>query len=265
MAKKDPKLHGAPAWVIAQGLSAWWDPINNRLKPGTPNGRPASEQAPAAPAQPDPNDPSLPWNAASAGQQAAIQRSLTDTQGIYNRQLGELSSAYGFSTPGLTDQAGNAITQDISNPYSKAAILQKTYDQRKMGVGNSYAAQGQLYAGSLSNAYKGQEENYLQNRSGLETDYKNRVQDLLDRRKEAGNQANERLAGIESDRVSQGLANAPDVNVADPTLTDFSLPAPGLPNSSKVSLSKKNYLKGLRARTTTSSRQRYRNKFSYKG
>ena len=53
------------------------------------------------------------------------------------------------------DHAGNRISDPNSplyNPYSRAALLQRTFENNKRGNTNSYAARGQLYAGSLVNA-----------------------------------------------------------------------------------------------------------------
>lgn len=49
---------------------------------------------------------------------------------------------------------------DPTNPYSQAAIMKKHYDDSQRGTTNSYAAQGQLYAGSLNNARATNDYNY---------------------------------------------------------------------------------------------------------
>ncbi len=40
---------------------------------------------------------------------------------------------------------------DPNNPFSRAALLKRHYDQSRTGDVNNYASRGQLYAGSLQN------------------------------------------------------------------------------------------------------------------
>jgi hypothetical protein len=62
----------------------------------------------------------------------------------------------GLSDYGYTETTGPdglpQIAFDPNNPYSQAALLRKHYQQAKLGNTTSYAAAGQLYAGSLQNA-----------------------------------------------------------------------------------------------------------------
>jgi hypothetical protein len=61
---------------------------------------------------------------------------------------------------------------DTSNPYSRAALLQRSYEQRQRGNTNSLAARGQLYSGALQNAQNSAFTDYNQasteNRQGFE-------------------------------------------------------------------------------------------------
>lgn len=89
------------------------------------------------------------------------------------------SSAYETTVGGLTktrdqtlaDIAGRRLTTeqqfgfgaDQSNPFSRATLLQRSYDQQQARTGNQYARMGQLYAGSLSTARA--EDRFQQERS----------------------------------------------------------------------------------------------------
>lgn len=64
------------------------------------------------------------------------------------------ASDYGFNI--TNDAAGNPVfggdlTVNPQDPFSKMALLQKSYEGQKRGSLNSYAAQGQLYSGALHN------------------------------------------------------------------------------------------------------------------
>lgn len=43
------------------------------------------------------------------------------------------------------------LSFDPNNPYSRAALAQRAYNNNQRGATNSYAAQGQLYSGALQN------------------------------------------------------------------------------------------------------------------
>jgi hypothetical protein len=78
---------------------------------------------------------------------------LTDTlAGIQNEGNQDLTAA------GYT-QNGDQFALDPSNPFSRAALLQRHYDQSQAGATNGLAARGQLYSGALQNA---QNENRFQ-------------------------------------------------------------------------------------------------------
>lgn len=76
-----------------------------------------------------------------------------------NQQLrSQLGSEYGFGV----DASGNVVN-DPSNPFSKAAALQTSYDVSQRATTNSMAARGQLYSGALQ---RGQDWNTTQNQKG---------------------------------------------------------------------------------------------------
>lgn len=60
------------------------------------------------------------------------------------------------------------LTVDPNNPYSKAAQLQRSYDNAKRGTTNSMAAQGQLYSGALTNAQNTNDTGYSTSKDTLE-------------------------------------------------------------------------------------------------
>jgi hypothetical protein len=55
-------------------------------------------------------------------------------------QLGQLQQEYGYGETGA------------ANPYSRAALLQESFQRSKLGTTNNYAAGGQLYSGAYGRA-----------------------------------------------------------------------------------------------------------------
>lgn len=91
---------------------------------------------------------------------ATLNRDTTLQQNDAARE--QLGSQYGFGV----DASGNAI-DDHSNPYSRAAALQTAHDNAVRGTNTSYAANGQLYAGSRINAQNYNETQALKGRDAL--------------------------------------------------------------------------------------------------
>jgi len=138
---------------------------NNTINPNHPNyvPRPAPKptQMPAAapaPASPKPYS-SAPWDAAEqlsdAGADAKYNNALLNAR--YKKTA--YGQEYGLD-PGYNDYK--------ANPYSRAALLEQTFQRANRASGNSLAAGGQLYSGASQNAetynreHKGQETNALE-------------------------------------------------------------------------------------------------------
>lgn len=72
---------------------------------------------------------------------------------------------------GLGQFGGDAAT----NPYSRAALLQKSYDQNQRRTQNAMAASGQLYSGATQSARDFNVGNYGQARDSLQKDFDARM------------------------------------------------------------------------------------------
>lgn len=59
--------------------------------------------------------------------------------------------------------------RDYSNPYSRAALLQESYNRSRRGTTNSYAAAGQLYSGAYGRMQDENARNYLIGSNQLQT------------------------------------------------------------------------------------------------
>lgn len=86
-----------------------------------------------------------------------------------------------------TAKIGYGFDTDIAtNPYSRAALLQKNYDTAQKGTMNSMAAGGQLYSGAHSNARGMNRGNYNANYDGLRKSYDAELARIRDSRQNAG-------------------------------------------------------------------------------
>jgi hypothetical protein len=131
---------------------------------GTVTGKPQmglpSSQAPAQAAIADAPGPvgAPPPDPAAIAAEAAAGRNVqyADAQATYDQ--GRIGRDFGYNAQGAVDP---------SNPYSRAALLDRNFRQSTLGNTNSYASQGQLYAGSLQNAQNATTFGYLSDSNSL--------------------------------------------------------------------------------------------------
>jgi hypothetical protein len=84
--------------------------------------------------------PSLPVDPLYTEQTGLNQQGLTDTLAGVTFGRTQIGQEYGYNPQGQFDP---------SNPYSRATLLQRTYQQSQRGTLNSMANRGQLYSGAL--------------------------------------------------------------------------------------------------------------------
>lgn len=161
-------------------------------------------------------DPTLPFNAeydaTVAG--ATRNRDIALQNNAYARQ--QAQSAYGFDNP-------------LANPYSKAALLQRSFDQFNQGTVNSSAAAGQLYAGSTQNALDAGMYDFGQQWNAGQTEYQNSLRDLTNLDLQANSEYADTVQQAEAKRLEAALAEGIDPGAA-----------PGKPKNVK------GYIKGVR-------------------
>lgn len=108
-------------------------------------------------------DPMLDPSYAAA--YSGIQNANQHAQANYDYQGHSIGQQYGYDSGGGLISSGADL-----NPYAVAAVMKRNYDNSVRGTNNSYAAQGQLYAGSLKNAQASNDYNY-----GLQSDQTQRA------------------------------------------------------------------------------------------
>lgn len=99
---------------------------------------------------------------------------------------------------------------DMSNPYSRAAQLQRSYQNAQRGTTNSYAAAGQLYAGSLNNARNIDSYNFNKAWSEEQMAYQRELADIATARAQAEREAQEAIIAANAGALEDALSQAPD-------------------------------------------------------
>lgn len=150
---------------------------------------PPAPAAPASPATP-PVDP------VAEQRRILIQQGLERTEGDITAQEGDTRRQFGLD--------------DTSDPFSRAALLKQSYDNRVRGSTNSYASSGQLYSGALQNAQNTNALNYTQGTDSLRKQQDQIIADLERRRAAARESA--AMGNLDQDQanVNYGLNNPPD-------------------------------------------------------
>ncbi len=170
------------------------------------------------------------------GTKEAAAHSNPMLEGIYNTRVGDNNTAYGNTLGGITlgeqglvndvfgwspnalEQSGvrnaggfidgNAIINygvDPSNPFSKMALLTRTFQQQKAGQQNSYAASGNLSSGAYARAKSNLNFNQNANRDDLLKNFNNALQSFKSQRTGAADTLASANSTAASDRVNSYL------------------------------------------------------------
>lgn len=122
--------------------------IGGNVGAGLPGGAPAA--------------PHMPWDAQYELAAGGAEKAYGNTHAYLQSKKLMTQQDYGIA-PGFNDYA--------NNPFSRAALLRKSYDTSVRGSTNSYAAGGHLYGGSLRNAQTANRGQYDQGYNDLNKGY----------------------------------------------------------------------------------------------
>jgi hypothetical protein len=198
----DPKGK-APSHSIA------WDAHQANLKA---KNTPAPVVPPSTPEAPQPMfDPSapLPVDATYDSEMGALgmtrDQGLAAATGERTRGLAE----YGFTESAFdpNTQTMGALAFDPNNPFSKAALLKKSYDTGRARTGQSMASQGQLYSGAYQNSQDLLNRNQLQGEDALTKSLSQFLAGNSGQRTQAQTGYEMGAGQAEGDRVGRALSN----------------------------------------------------------
>lgn len=127
------------------------------------------------------------------GSNENLQRALSENEDTYNRTQATIDDQE--RGLGIGYGLGRFGADAASNPYSRAALLQRSYDQNQRATTNTMAARGQLYSGATQNAADLNAGNYSSAYDALSKDFAAREQRLKDARFQA---ETARVAGTEA-------------------------------------------------------------------
>ena len=148
----------------------------------------------------------MPINPQFGADVNAAQLNLDTTLQGNQALRGQLGSQYGLGV----DASGN-VFDDKSNPWSKAAALQTAHDNAVRGTNTSYAARGQLYAGSRINAQNYNEEQTLRGRDALVREFMAANTGLKNSDLAATNAYNSAYSNAQAANTQYALEHPPDV------------------------------------------------------
>lgn len=147
----------------------------------------------------------MPWDVQSANDEAGALKRRNDT--LTSLDASHLRSQQDFGLEGpWADYA--------TNPYSQAALLQRSYDTAQRGSKNSYAGQGQLYAGSLVNANNTNTHQFQLGRNDLQKRAAEDFARYQSERTGAEDAYNEAVSQARWGRIEAGLGEEPDASAA---------------------------------------------------
>lgn len=145
----------------------------------------------------------------------------TEQMGLTNSKLNDaiagasndenaLGAAYGvtYTRDGSGNISGTSIADnvDITNPFSKAALLKQSYGRSQRSTTNSYAGMGQFGSGAYENAQKQNTFNNEQGRDSIIKNFSQGIQGILERRKAAQQLAAEEKLAAERALLERQIA-----------------------------------------------------------
>lgn len=164
---------------------------------------PAPKGTPAA--APTPYASPLPWDSAYEQSATSANAKLANTQIGLGLQKTALEQEYGLS-PAYNDYQ--------SNPYSRAALLEREFQKGNRGTTGSYAARGQLYSGATQNALSANRSSLDQNKDSLEKAYEAALNENREKGLTAENERNGELSGAGWKRVEGAATSELDPETA---------------------------------------------------
>lgn len=158
----------------------------------------ATSQVPAGGSS-QPVDPQLDADLGSANRNRSQQMiSLA-------AERASLGSNYGF---GVNAQGG--VYDDLSNPFSRAAVMQLMIDRSKLGAATSMGARGQLYSGAFQDEQNRVTTDGQRSRDALIREFLSASGSITQRELQASNNFDDASAAARAASIQRTLANRPD-------------------------------------------------------
>lgn len=128
----------------------------------------------------------------------------------YTTDVAGANRDYNFGSAQLAQQQGQLGYEtgigDPTNPYSRSALLEQTYQRNQRGSTNSYAASGQLYSGALQNASNSNTSDFFQGQHQIGYDYLKALSGLTGAKTQLGYQKDDAMASAAAGNVARASA-----------------------------------------------------------
>lgn len=195
-----PMYGGMPNGGKVTGKPMYGSPTGALAK--LPGGAP-KKQVPQA----TPMDPRITaWKNSQIGALSTQRNNaLTDL----TQQAGAAASEYGFNIK--TDAQGNPIfnpadlTVNPQDPFSKMALLQKSYQGQQRGTLNGYAGQGQLNSGAYQRMVGANTSHNNQDKDALAKAFQDVINGIKRGRQSAVDTYNQGVGGVGSQALEMAL------------------------------------------------------------
>lgn len=150
-------------------------------------------QAPAAPAQAAPAPTARPFDPIYEQQTGLTQKAYNDALAQLQGQRLATKQEYGF--------------EDVTNPFSRAKMLQESYQRGQQAQVAGMAARGGLYSGALQQRQELGTQGYQRNRDVLQRQYQGALADIGGREAQALSRRDQALL----DALRESIARAQEV------------------------------------------------------
>lgn len=153
-------------------------------------------------------------NKLRARRNPAQQRTPTPWSGQYEATVGQLNQQRDLTDTNLTAQEQQVQKQygfeDTSDPFSRANQLQQGFANANRGTTNNYAAAGQLYAGSLTDAHAIDQQNFDRSYDQARKDQQSALDEIAQRRLQAGVDYQGGVLDAEGQRLQDAVSQRVD-------------------------------------------------------
>lgn len=138
----------------------------------------------------------LPLDPIFQAQLGGAQRTRDDQLAQFTSSRPRLLADYGYQATGYDSSgAPTGLAFDPNNPFSRAALMKRSFDQSKAGTTTTLAARGQHLSGAHARAQRSNEFNYQQGSDSLQKALTNALVDVASGERTA-NTSYETTAGL---------------------------------------------------------------------
>jgi len=194
--------------------------------------QPGAAAAPATPAAPT-GPLAMPVDPTYQGQVAGAQKQLDTTLAGLAQQRTAGLIGYGYSEDPVT----GALTFNPNDPFSKAMLLKRNYDQQRARTGQSMGSTGGLYTGAYQKAQDLVNIGQVGAEDSLQKSLISWLAQNTQARTNAGVGYENAVAGYDADRLDRIANNplyTPDSSIAAPPAAPAAPTAPKAPAKGSV-------------------------------